>query len=163
MLETAALYIVIAIGKKLLDHAGNDAGDAFDKSLGKLAQWVKQKVAGNPTGEFAIATIAKASAGEAGEPDRKNGSNFLTIALQAATADDPVAARELEDLLAELKRDTPPELILNGTLRVKEVLGGTLIGAKIVGTPHGKATATGTIDADLVKEGTVIGVLHQNG
>src|SRR5271154_3522791 len=49
MLEAAALYISIAIGKKLLDRTGDDVGDAFDSSLRKLGRWVREKLAGRPT------------------------------------------------------------------------------------------------------------------
>jgi hypothetical protein len=162
MLETAAVYIIIAIGKKLIDHAGEDAGDAFDKSLGKLARWVKQKFADNQTGKLAIAEIAEASAGEDGEAERKQGSKYLIAALKDATANDPKATRELEALVAEVQKVTPPELILNGTLRVKEVLGGKLIGVKTVGDPHVKTTATAIIEIDKMTGGETIGVSHEN-
>jgi hypothetical protein len=161
MLETAALYIVIAIGKKLLDHAGSDAGDAFDTSLGKLARWVKQKVVGNPTGDLAIAKIAEAPSGKDGEADRKNGSEFLTIALQAVTAGDPVAARELAALVAELKQVTPPELVVNGTIDVEEVMGGTFIAAMNVGESEGKTEVKGSFKAVKVTDGLIIGALNK--
>jgi hypothetical protein len=161
MLEAAAIYIGIAIGKKLLDHVGDDAGDAFDTSLRKLGRWVREKVAVRPTGKAAIDIIAAAPAGDAGAAIRDSGRKVLTAALEEVTADDPAAASELENLVTELKSLTPRGLVIDGHVVVGEVTGGTVIGAKARGPLPSDSKVTGRVDVTRATGATIIGALSE--
>jgi hypothetical protein len=156
MLEAAALYISIAIGKKLLDHAGDDAGNAFDASLRKLGRWVRDKVAGRPTAKVAIDMIAEAPAGDDGEATRDSGRKVLTAALEEVTAD-PTAASELEKLVAELKSLTPPGLVIDGHVVAGEVTDSVVIGAEARGPIPSGTEITGHVDVTTAKGSTIIG------
>jgi hypothetical protein len=157
MLEAAALYISIAIGNKLLDHAGDDVGNAFDASLRKLGRWVREKVMGRPTGKAAIGIIADAPAGEAGAAIRDSGRTMLTAALEEITVDDSSAASELEKLVAELKSLTPPGLKIDGRVVAGEVTDSVVIGAEARGPIPGGTEITGHVDVTTVKGSTIIG------
>lgn len=157
MLEAAAIYISIAIGRKLLDHAGDDVGDAFDASLRKLGRWVREKFAGRPTGKAAIDIIAGAPAGDAGNVIRDGGRKVLTAALEEVTADNPTAASELEKLVAELKSLTPPGLKIDGHVVAGEVTDSVVIGAEARGPLPSGTEITGRVDVTTVKGSTIIG------
>lgn len=157
MLEAAAIYISIAIGRKLLDHAGDDAGDAFDTSLRKLGRWVQEKVAGRRTGKTAIEMIATAPAGETGAASRDNGRKVLTAVLEEVTADDPTAASELENLVTELKSLTPRGLVIDGDVDVRKVTGGMVIGAEDSGAPQSETNITGRVKIQEAECTTIIG------
>src|SRR5262249_10208193 len=103
MLETAAIFIGLAIAKKALDRVGEHTGDAFVASLHKLGDWVREKVMRRPTGKMAIEMMAAAPAGATGDKDRDTGRKMLTSVLTEITADDPEATRELQSLVAQLK------------------------------------------------------------
>jgi hypothetical protein len=135
MLETAAIYIVMAIGKKLLDHAGDDAGDAFDTSLRKLARWAQAKLGNRPTGKVAIGIIAGAPAGAAGDAARDGGRQMLTAALEEVTASDSAAVGELESLVTEVTRAR--SLTFAGEVSADEVTDGELTGAETIGKLDG--------------------------
>jgi hypothetical protein len=161
MLEAAAIYISIAIGKKLLDHTGDDVGDAFDASLRKLGRWVRDKVAGRPTGKAAIDIIAAAPAGEAGAAIRDSGRKALTAALEEVAADDPTAASELEKLVTELKSLTPRGLFIDGHVVAGEVTGGMVIGAKASGPLPSDSKITGRVDVTTASGATIIGAVSE--
>jgi hypothetical protein len=162
MLEAAAIYIGIAIGKKLLDHAGDDAGDAFDKLLVRLGRWVKEKVAGRPTGQVAIDIIETAPAGEPGAATRASGRTMLTAVLAEVTADDPTAAGELGKLVAELKSVTPRGLVIDGHVVVGEVTESTVTGAKAYGPLPSDSEVRGHVDVTTAKNSTIIGAISDS-
>lgn len=161
MLEAAVIYISIAIGKKLLDHTGDDVGDAFDSSLRKLAQWVREKVAGRPTAKAAIDIIAAAPAGEAGTAIRDSGRTVLTAALKELTADDPTAASELEKLVTELKSLTPGRLVIDGHVVAGDVTDSKVVGATASGPLQGDVKITGHVKVDTATRTTIIGTSVQ--
>jgi hypothetical protein len=161
MLEAAALYISIAIGKKLLDHTGDDVGDAFDSSLRKLGRWVREKVAGRPTAKAAIGIIAAAPDGEDGAAIRDGGRTVLTAALGEVTADDPTAASELEKLVTELEGLTPRGLVIDGHVVAGHVTDGKIVGAAANGPLPGDVKITGHVKVDTATRTTIIGASVQ--
>jgi hypothetical protein len=162
MLETAALFIAIAIGKKVLDHVGDDAGDAFDSTLRKLGRWVREKVASRPTGNAAIEIIAAAPAGDAGAAIRDSGRKVLTGVLEEITTADPAAATELQNLVTELEKNAPRGLVVDGHVVAKEVIGGNVTGVEASGLPGG-SRVNGSVDIGRVEGGTIIGSHVQGG
>lgn len=158
MLETAAIFISMAIGKKLLDHAGDDAADAFDTSLRRLARWVRQKVTTRQTGKTAVGIIEEAPDGEAGEADRKSGRKMLTAVLAEIT-EDPVAAGQLQDLVAEAERSAPREVvstIAKGNVNVDEIIDSVVLGVLSTSAPDG-SQSEGTITAEKVTRSWIVG------
>ena len=161
MLEAAALYISIAIGKKLLDRTGDDVGDAFDSSLRKLGKWVRDKLAGRPTANAAIGIIAAAPEGKAGAAIRDSGRTVLTAALEEATADDPTAASELAELVTELEGVTPRGLVIDGHVVAGDVTDSKIVGAQANGPLQGDVTITGDVKVDTATRTTIIGASVQ--
>lgn len=156
MLETAAIFIGIAIGKKLIDHVGDSVGDAYDAALGRLGQWVRLWVTPEPTGAGAIEDIATAPDGEAGKLVRDMGRKHLTAVLTEITTADQTAAGELQKLVEDLEKVAPKGLVVDGHVVAGDVTGGTIIGAKARGLPGGSAV-TGTVKVSKVDGGMVIG------
>jgi hypothetical protein len=150
MLEAAVLYISIAIGKKLLDHAGDDAGDAFDKSLGRLAQWVKQTVTTRRPGKVAVEMIES-------EPEGNAGHKMLTAVLADIT-EDPAAASQLRDLVANAERSDPDggANIVRTSVNVDEAIRTAVIGALSRNAPPGSRSET-TVTVKSAKDSWIIG------
>jgi hypothetical protein len=155
MIEMAVAYIGAAIGKKLLDHMGDDAGDAFDASLKKLYRWVRARFSGHDAAERSLRMLEKHPA----EQDAQ-----LTVAEKLAEAvdGDPAASSELRELLGELDRTRPPGLVIRGTAVVEGDLEGDQAGAKVTGplpdhsVVGGDATVKGTVREGASNIGVVL-------
>ncbi|MDT5318939.1 MAG: hypothetical protein QOD88_1461 [Mycobacterium sp.] len=157
MLETAAMFIGVAIAKKALDRVGEHTGDAFVASLHKLGQWVREKVMSRPTGQMAVEMIASAPAGEAGDGRRDDGRELLTRVLTEITDNDPAAASELQRLVTELEKLAPPDLVVKGDVVVGDVIGGSVTGVEVVGQPSRRAKVDGRVNIDTANGTTIKG------
>lgn len=157
MLETAAIFIGLAIAKKALDRVGEHTGDAFVASLHKLGDWVREKVMSRPTGQVAIEMMASAPAGEAGDESRVAARKMLTSVLTEITADDPDATAELQSLVTELKQLAPPGLVYDGDIVVDNVTRGGVTGLKVEGSPPGGIKAGGRINVSTATDTTITG------
>jgi hypothetical protein len=155
MLETAAMFIGLAIAKKALDRVGEHTGDAFVASLHKLGQWVREKVVTRPTGKMAIDMIASAPSGETGDKERDTGRKLLTTVLTEITANDATVSSELQRLVTELERLAPPGLVYDGDIVVDNLKGGSVTGAEVEGTPSGRVEVGGRINVGTA-ENTII-------
>jgi hypothetical protein len=162
MLETAALFIAMAIGKKVLDHVGDDAGDAFDASLRKLARWVREKVASRPAGNAAIEIIAGAPAGDAGVAIRDSGRKMLTGVLEEITTGDSTAASELQSLVTEVEQHAPSGLVVDNHVVVREVTGGSVTGVEAIGLPGG-TRINSDLNIGTAQSTTIIGTRIEGG
>jgi hypothetical protein len=162
MLETAAIFIGIAIGKKLIDHVGDSVGDAYDAALGRIGQWVRKWVEPRPTGTAAIELIAGASEGKDGEVLRDAGRKQLTAVLTEITTADQTAADKLQKLVEDLEKVAPTGLVVDGHVVAGEVIGGTTIGAEVSGLPGG-SKVKGRVDVSEVHNGIVIGSKVRGG
>lgn len=146
MIEIAVAYVGAAIGKKVLDHVGDDMADAFDASLARLYHWVKAKFAGYGSAERSLRMLEK-------HPEDADAQAIVAEELTEAVGGDEVASSELRALLAELDRVKPPGLVIRGTAIVDGDLHGDQAGAKVSGPlPYG-SSVRGTA--------TVKGTLHQ--
>lgn len=157
MLETAAVFIGLAIAKKALDRVGEHTGDAFVASLHKLGDWVREKVMSRPTGQKAVEMIVSAPEGEAGDARRDAGREVLTTVLTEITANDPEAASELQSLVAELKQLAPPGLVYDGDIVVDTMTRGSVTGLEVEGSPTGEIKADGRINVGTATDTTITG------
>ena len=155
MIEIAVAYIGAAIGKKVLDHVGDDTGSAFDAALAKLYHWVKAKFTGHDAAERSLRMLEK-------HPEEDDAQATVAEELTEAVAGDKAASSELRELLAELERTKPPGLVIQGTAVVEGDLHGDQTGAKVSGplpdgsSVDGAATVKGTVHQGASNTGVVL-------
>ena len=155
MIEIAVAYIGAAIGKKVLDHVGDDTGSAFDAALAKLYHWVKAKFTGDDAAERSLRMLEK-------HPEEDDAQATVAEELTEAVAGDKAASSELRELLAELERTKPPGLVIQGTAVVEGDLHGDQAGAKVNGplpdgsSVEGAATVKGTVHQGASNTGVVL-------
>jgi hypothetical protein len=145
MFELAAAYVAIAIGKKLLDHVGDDVGDAFDKALAKLGNWVTAKLRGRPVGDVALTQLTA-------NPKELAPQQFMAAALDEVVTGDPGAADQLRAMIAELEKLKPAGLIADGSVEIDQMSAGKATGLTFKGDAPpadakltGRATVSGTM------------------
>lgn len=155
MIEIAVAYIGAAIGKKVLDHVGDDAGDAFDAALAKLYRWVKAKFTGHDAAERSLRMLER-------HPEEDDAQATVAEELTEAVDGDEAASGDLRELLAELERTKPPGLVIHGTAFVGGDLYGDQAGAKVRGpltdgsSVGGVATVQGTVHSGASNTGVVV-------
>jgi hypothetical protein len=162
MLETAAIFIGLAIAKKALERVGEHTGDAFVTSLHKLGDWVREKVMIRPPGRAAVEMIASAPAGDDGEKGRELGRQFLTSVLAEITADDPAATNELQQLITELKQLAPAGMVIDGHVVAGDVTGGSVAGVEAVGLSDG-AKVHGSVNIGKAENTVIRGTVIRGG
>jgi hypothetical protein len=152
MFELAAVYIGLALGKKLVDKAGDDVADGFEKGLVKLYNWAKGKLTSR-TGQRALARTEK-------DPEGDEQQELLADALADAVSGDEAASAELSAMIAELDKLRPPGLKIRGSAKSAE-LHGEQVGTEASGplpagtSVEGVTEVTGTVHKDAKNVGTV--------
>jgi hypothetical protein len=156
MFEVAAAYIGFALGKKLLDRAGDDIADGFEKGLVKLYNWAKGKLT-NRTGQRALARAEK-------DPEGDEQQEALADALADAVNGDQAASAELSAMIAELDKLKPPGLEISGSAKSAE-LYGEQVGAEASGPlPAGSSVKGVTEVTGTVHKGAKsIGAVYRSG
>lgn len=155
MIEIAVAYIGAAIGKKVLDHMGDDVGSGFDAALAKLYHWVKAKFTGHDAAERSLRMLEK-------HPEEDDAQATVAEKLAEAVDGDEAASSELRALLVELERTKPPGLVIQGTAVVEGDLDGDQAGAKVNGplpdgsSVDGAATVKGTVHHGASNTGVVL-------
>jgi hypothetical protein len=157
MLETAAIFIGLAIAKKALDRVGEHTGDAFIASLHKLGDWVRERVMSRPTGQVAIEMMSSVPEGEAGDERGIAARKMLASVLAEITANDPEATSELQSLVTELKQLAPPGLVYDGDIVVDNATRVSVTGLKAEGSPSGGIQAGGRINVGTATDTTITG------
>lgn len=151
MFEVAAAYVGIAIGKKLLDHVGDDIGNAFDAALAKLGNWVTKRLRGRPVGDLALTQMTA-------NPEGADPQKILAAALAEVASGDPAAAGQLTALLAELEKVKPAGLIVTSSIELDKLAAGKVTGISLKSDAPPKAQLTSNAKVETMTGGDLTGV-----